>query len=642
MRFKYTIFLFASLLLLMNSCEEYLDVPRETNEILEEDIFTSYIETKTYLNQVYQYIHFCTYSPGQNYYHNPFWLMYPMAASDEYIHPGDKSKTPLMGEEYWFDVDFFNFRFADINDRKNHNFWPFWTSPWKAIRAASVLIEKAPKIEDASRQQIDEIIGQAYYGRAFAYHYLLIIHGGMPYFKSPIGADEKLDYTRLSYHETVTNIVSDLDSAENYLPANWTTSGIDPYANEDYGRFTAAAAKGLKGRVLLYDASPLSYYADELMGYEVNNNEQERWDDAAKACWEAIDFAESNGYGLVPGDSVNYKKIFRGEWASEEYLQTQTSGHRSGGHNINHWELERMFLPGVLSGNLDTRNRGVDVPQEMVDRFEAVQTDGSGNIIRALAIEDASKEGFYNDQDLYANRDPRFRYDIIYHGSLKPGYGPGGTDAKWNFSRDSKKDGNFNDDFDKNSSYQDNQSSYYTRKYWMGESEILYNIQEPWPWIIMRMAELYLNYAEAANQAYGPDGAAPGAALTAKEALNVIRNRVGMPDVDPIYTGSKEDLHERILNERSVELCFEFYHRFIDVRRWRLIETEELQSSPHIMYITDNDDLTTYPTGYKYEIQPYVKNGVLYRRTFQLKHYFMPVSKNDVQKEPDFVQNPGY
>jgi hypothetical protein len=176
----------------------------------------------------------------------------------------------------------------------------------------------------------------------------------------------------------------------------------------------------------------------------------------------------------------------------------------------------------------------------------------------------------------------------------------------------------------------------------MGESDVLYNISEPWPWIVMRVAELYLNYAEAANQAYGPIGSAPGAAMSALEAVNAIRNRVGMPDVDPLYTGTKEKLHERIMNERAVELCFEAQHRYMDVRRWRMIETDEYQSSPHVMVITDNADLVNYPTGFKYEIKPYIVNGILYRRTYNLKQYFMPVSKNDVQKIPTFLQNPGY
>lgn len=641
MKTKFVNILIVILSLAAFSCEDYLDVPRETTEISHEEIFTSYLETKKYLNQLYAKIHFFAYSPDQNFAHVGWWSMYPMAASDEYIQPGSRDGAPKMGEEWWFDVDQFNERFC-YPDRMDHNRWPFWASTWEAIRTASIVIKNAPMIIDASDKQVNEIIGQAYYGRAFTYWYLLAIHGGMPYFIEPIDADDNPDYTRLSYHETVNKIVKDLDSAAKYLPASWAIPGTDPFATEDYGRYTAAAAKGLKGRVLLFDASPLSYFADENMGHSVERNEQERWERAAEACWEAIEFAESNGYELLPGDSVNYRRIFRGQWATREYLHNISNVNRSAGFNITHRELTAMFLPGIVVGSHFDRGRGVDVTQDMVDKFEAVQTDVSGNILRALPIGDAKDEGFYNDQDPYMNRDPRFRYNVIFHGSLKPGYGTGGTDSTWNFSRESIKPGFFNDDFDKNSTFQNNKSSYFTRKYWLGESEVLYNIREPWTWIIMRMAELYLNYAEAANQAYGPNGRAPDAGMTALEAVNLIRNRVGMPDIDPMYNGNKVDLHDRIMNERAVELCFEFIHRYTDVRRWRIIETEEYQNTPTVMYITKTEDTINHPTGYVYERQPYIVNNVLYRRTYQLKHYFLPVSKTDIQKAPEFRQNPGY
>lgn len=630
------------------SCEDYLDVSRETTEITEEDIFTNYLETRKYLNEVYTSIYIFAYSPIQNVVHNYWWLMYPQAASEEYIHPGTSSGTPLLGEELWFNEDYFESRFAD--GRQNHNFWPFWQTPWMAIRVANKIIEKADLIEDATQEQIDVLKGQAYYGRAFSYHYLLTMHGGMPYIVNALKVGDKIDRARLSYDETAQMIMADLDTAATLLPTNWLIPQLsDPYATEDYGRYTSVTAKALKGRIALYNASPLSYFADEQMGYAVNQNEQERWEQAAEICWEAIEFAEANGYALEGGDSVTYRQIFRGQWSSLEYLHILNQENRAlaGGHQVigspvSNWSLTRMFIPGAVMEDMDDRNRGVGVTQEMVDKFEAVETDGSGNIVRALDINDARDEGFYNDQNPYINRDPRFRYDVIYHQSLKPGYGPDGTDGSWNFDRGTITAGKYNDDFDKNSQYHDNQTGYYTRKYWHGGSKILNNIIEPWPWIVMRMAELYLNYAEAANQAYGPGGAAPGASLTAADAVNLIRNRVGMPDVDTRYMGSKEIFHERIMNERGVELCFEWIHNYVDVRRWRKIETEEYQSSPHVIWITEEAVSAEYPTGYKYEVRPYSVNGVRYQRTFNLRHYFMPVSKSDVQKTLNFNQNPGY
>ena len=88
------------------------------------------------------------------------------------------------------------------------------------------------------------------------------------------------------------------------------------------------------------------------------------------------------------------------------------------------------------------------------------------------------------------------------------------------------------------------------------------------------MPEVYLNYAEAVNEVYGPNGVAPGGTLTAVGAINLLRNRVGMPNVDAKYTGSKEDFRERIRNERAIELCFEGF-RYDDIRRWKTAHLEE-------------------------------------------------------------------
>ena len=115
---------------------------------------------------------------------------------------------------------------------------------------------------------------------------------------------------------------------------------------------------------------------------------------------------------------------------------------------------------------------------------------------------------------------------------------------------------------------------------------------------IIRLAELYLNYAEAANEAYGPDGSAPGATLTAAQALNVVRNRVNMPDIGSRYTASRDLFRERVKNERTVELNMEG-HRWVDVRRWK--DAPTVYAGPlygmDIQYVGKSKE---YPTGFKY------------------------------------------
>jgi hypothetical protein len=122
---------------------------------------------------------------------------------------------------------------------------------------------------------------------------------------------------------------------------------------------------------------------------------------------------------------------------------------------------------------------------------------------------------------------------------------------------------------------------------------------------IIRLAELYLNYAEAANEAYGPDGKVPEAAMTALEALNAIRARVSMPPVLDAYTSDKDLLRPRIKNERTVELCFEGYHYYCDIRRWKDAPAVG-RSTLYGMRATklDSGPTAQYPTGFRYERFP--------------------------------------
>ena len=147
----------------------------------------------------------------------------------------------------------------------------------------------------------------------------------------------------------------------------------------------------------------------------------------------------------------------------------------------------------------------------------------------------------------------------------------------------------------------------------------------------MRYAEILLSYAEAMNEAYGPTGNV-GYRLNAVRALNQVRNRVGveMPAVPTAI--SKEELREKIRNERRVELAFED-HRFWDVRRWMIAEQEGVMSGA--MYGIKIYWINSSPQEFRYT--PYLYEN----RTFTKKMYLHPFSTNEVNKGY-LIQNPGY
>jgi starch-binding outer membrane protein, SusD/RagB family len=588
------------------SCEDYLDVPRDSLDLSEEDIFTNYLEYRDYLSSIYHNIQEFAYYP---YYGarngGEKFAGFPGCASDEM-----RSFDNFIFEDRWFNVGAFEEAYQNVTI--NHNKLDMWYRVWKIIRISCIAIENIDMLEEATEQQKNELLGQAYFARAYAYQFFLQLYGGMPYLTQSVNDASEFDQKRLSYHETVEKIVADFNTAATLLPARWDNPdplSIGYLATEDIGRFTSVAAKAYIGRVLLYDASPL-----------VNtSNDKARWERAAAANWEAIEFATDHGY-LIQG-AENYSDLFYGEYITNEHLHIITPRQRQ--VKMTAWTPARVFIPYSITKA--AYGRGLCVTQDMVDKFEAVERDGGGSITHALPVDEAESQGILNPQDPYNSqvRDPRFYMDIIYHG--RPIVNPA---RNFDFSEGSE-------DLKAVKPEWDNKTGYYVGKFWSGGTKEN-DFATPYPCILLRLGEVYMNYAEAVYEAYGAGGSAPGASLSGLDAVNAIRERVGMPAVNQNPEGYS-DFREYLHNERAVELCFEGNHRFVDVRRWKIIDTDEYRQTYKIHIVPDEtNDLITYPTGYVFT------KMFLEERPFYERLYFFPVPKSDLDKSPLFKQNPGY
>ena len=142
------------------------------------------------------------------------------------------------------------------------------------------------------------------------------------------------------------------------------------------------------------------------------------------------------------------------------------------------------------------------------------------------------------------------------------------------------------------------------------------------PWRYIRYAEILLNYAEAQNEATGPD-------QSVHDAVNEVRNRAGMPDLPAGL--SQTEMRERIRNERRVELAYE-EHRYFDVRRWMIAEVVENQQARG-MSITKNPNGTL----------TYTVKEALTGKSFSAKHYWFPIPVEEINASNGAVdQNPGY
>ncbi|MDQ6477946.1 RagB/SusD family nutrient uptake outer membrane protein [Dyadobacter sp. LHD-138] len=489
---------------------------------------------------------------------------------------------------------------------------PILGSMFSIIRICNITLKNIGALKDVNQVDINDFKGQAHFIRAFAHFELFRLWGPMPYLNTVIGPDDAWDIARLSKHETLVRIAADMDSAATFF-AQADLMRRDPgpgvaghLNNPEQKRPTGVAAKAYKARALLYAASPLN-----------NERGAADWEEAAKANWEAIQIAEKSGYDLL--SLADYKKNYIGTTYSNEQLWAWYAGTKA----YNAGDLNTQ-MNGVFGGG-KTGWSGECPTQNTVDKFE---TKWGEPLNTAADRQAAAAAGHYNEQDPYKDRDPRFYIDIIYNTAPIPGY----STAKIYYETNNGA-AVYAQLLDP--SYAGiTRTGYYERKTW-GEQSVNNKTTPQYTDPLIRLGELYLNYAEAANEAYGPNGMAPGATASALQALNKIRTRAGMPNVLQAYSLSKDKLRERIKNERTIELCFEGSHYYHDIRRWK--DAPQVMGGP--LYRVDIEKVpvsTTYPTGYKYTRMPMSAD----RQTrWKDAMYYLPFNTEDMYKMKNFVSN---
>ena len=441
-----------------------------------------------------------------------------------------------------------------------------WTRGYRSIRECNyglANLDKVPMSEAGKKRLKAELR----FIRAYRYHDLIRNFGGIPIIGDKVYSLEDRDYTELyqrkSIEESLTYAVTELDAAA----AGLAGSTVIP------GRGSENAALALKARLLLYAASPL---------YNNDRNDAAKWQKAADAAKVVMD---KNAFSLYN----DYRKLFITNNTSEDIfirLYSPTNEHTN---------LELVNGPngyGGWAGNTPLQN--------LVDDYEMM--DGT-------KITDP-KSG-YNPKEPYKNRDPRLTMTVLYNGAAYrerkvETFVPGGQDSK---------DGNEN--------WNTTKTGYYVYKFINDQSPIRNaNQTATQPWKYIRYGEILLNYAEARNEAAGPDA-------TVYSAINQLRKRAGMPDLPTGLTQAA--MRERIRNERRVELAFE-EHRFFDVRRWKIANMTENVPAYGVRPEKKTDGSIEY-----------VKIVALAGRKFQDKNYWQPIPQSEIQASGGALkQNAGY
>ena len=459
--------------------------------------------------------------------------------------------------------------------------WNFWNG----IRSANSILENFdPEVlkRFEYNENYDEMIGKSSkfpyevrFLRAFYLFELAKRYGDIPLVTRTYEQDEINSIEKSSFEEVIGFIASECTEIAPELPVN----------QKDFwgetGRVTRGAVLALKSRALLYAASKLHN----------PDNDLTKWEKAAQAAYEVIRLDVYNlpkiGVDPLYSNAGGNEVLNSGQLIFERRNATKESSFEA--------RNQPMGYEGAMGGNTPTQN--------LVDAYE--MKDGS-----AFSWANTSHvANMYYDANGSPTRDPRLYVNVLTNGTT------------WLKQKVETYEGGRNKILDGST-----RTGYYLRKY-MNPSVSLDPVrpnQLEHHYILFRYAEILLNYAEALNEWKGPDATAEGCPITARAALNMVRDAAEMKHVEE--TG--DAFTEKVRNERRIELAFEG-HRFYDIRRWKIAGQDEIRNVYGVK-ITKSGDSFTYE---KVSVDNLYWND---------KMYLFPFPQNEVYMNPNLEQNPGW
>ena len=279
--------------LLLAGCEDFLDKREDSGGLTEDAVYSSYESIRGFLDQVYPKLEAYNTFEGADDGKNQ--RTYVGVMGDEMSATYNKTAFAKFFSGSWLTTD----KAANVAEVGNGNNTPVGKA-LPAIRIVNRVIANIDKVPLTGEQR-NEILGQAYFYRAWFYFNVIKRYGGMPILDVLFaGGDD--DIPRVTYHESSAWMVGDIDQAISMLPDTWP--------DNQYGRPTKLAALAFKEMALLYDASPLMQ--NDLNSVQIKSYDQERAKAAAKAAWAAITYMKQNeaktGVRLATADE--YMNLF--------------------------------------------------------------------------------------------------------------------------------------------------------------------------------------------------------------------------------------------------------------------------------------------------------------------------------------------
>lgn len=540
-----------------------------------------------------------------------------------------------------------------------------WASMYQGIRCCDILIDHVDKVPDMEEWEVKQWKAEAKFLKAY-YHFNLIRKWGpIPIIRESLPIDADVEAVRV-YREPIDDcfdyVLELLDEAIPDLPL------VNPSVDE-YGRINQVVAASLKAKVAVYAASPLfnnnvdqATLVDnrgvQLFAQNKSEDEQQtRWKNAVDACKKAIDLCSEANIELYKynneyrvNDTLFLDFTLRGVMCERWNKEIIWGNTQSDLTQLQMWQQ-------LTTPNLQYKSLGwthalscyafIGVPLKIAEQFYSknglpINYDKERAKVNEYTLRAGDEaHAYYLEQgyttiQLNFDREPRFYASLGFDG------------GKWVGALTNYNDLKPEDIFDiecrmgkalaKSSNESGPLTGYYPKKMYPYRNRMAANgsaLSTYWyPWPMIRLADLYLLYAEAINEAEGPDG---GHSTEMFQAINAVRERAGIPDVktswdtystSPGRYKTKSGMRDIIHRERLNELAFES-QRFWDLRRWKEANTEYSKN------IYGFNTIGSQP-------EDYYKKILIAEQGFAQKNYFWPIQTATIERNPNLIQNLGW
>jgi hypothetical protein len=570
----------------------------------------------------------------------------------------------LAGDEFWSVVDpgqvVYNDRIFRIARGFQNAQSPLcgwnWLNLYQAIRVCNIFLENAGSVPDLTLFEKERWVAEATFLKAYYHFYLLRMYGPIPLVKENLPISAPVDQVKVfrdPADDCFAYIVELLDEAIPHLPP------VILNPQDEMGRITQPIAAALKAKILVTAASPLFNGNNDQATLANKNGVKlfnpdvlaEKWEVAAQACREAIEICHEANIVLYKYETIlqlsdtikremTVRNTFALKWNSET-IWANTQSNTTGSTGIqqlaspnldadkypDNWSLTNQLAPPLKIAEMYYTNHGIPIEEDKdwqgVDLFSLRNgTDAERYYIK--------KD--YTTIQLHFDREPRFYACLGFDGGIWYGHSRYGNNPN-DYYYLACRIGGLNA---KKSEIVGPYTGYYWKKCVYFE-----NVQTSvngytatrYPWPIIRLSDLYLLYAEAINEAEGPNG--PHSADLFRY-IDDVRKKTDLEGVKESYNKyainrkyeTKNGMREIIHRERLIELSLEG-QRFWDLRRWKEAPAEYAKN------IVGYKLLASKP-------EEFYQRVVLAVQPFSIRDYFWPIETAVIERNPNLVQNIGW